>query len=145
MIWFKKYDMFHSSFDRKIFFFKNSAFGLVWDDACQLSSSYLVEQPFWKVESSAYVAWARELFCSRKGWAFLHEKGGNFQHKNGPVHNNPRACWNHFIRAHLWSKFIWLVGRSGSIFFRDIWDLWSVYNTNSCIEVPQNSKKMLVT
>ena len=61
------------------------------------------------------------------------------------IHHYPRACWNHYIRAHLWSKFNWLVGRSGSIFCRYIWDLWSVYNTNSCIEVPQDSKKMLVT
>ena len=28
----------------------------------------------------------------------------------------PRACWNHYIRTHLWSKFNWLVGRIGSIF-----------------------------
>ena len=55
------------------------------------------------------------------------------------------ACWNHYIRAHLWSKFNWPVGRSGSIFCRDIWDFWLVYNTNWCIEVPQDSKKMLVT
>ena len=61
------------------------------------------------------------------------------------IHHNPRACWNHYIRAHLWSKFNWLVGRSGSIFCRDISDLWSVYNTNSCVEVPQDSKKKLVT
>ena len=40
---------------------------------------------------------------------------------------------------------MWFVGRSESIFFRDIWDLWSVYNTNSSIEVPQDSKKMLAT
>ena len=54
-----------------------------------------------------------------------------------------RAYWNHYIRAHLLSKFNWLVGLSGSIFFRDIWDLWSVYNTNPCIEVLQESKKYL--
>ena len=40
------------------------------------------------------------------------------------IHYEPRACWNHYIRAHLWSKFNWLVVRSGSIFYWDIWELW---------------------
>ena len=61
------------------------------------------------------------------------------------IHQNPRACWNHYIRVHLWSKFIWLVGFGGSIFFKNIWDLWSVTNTDSCIKGPQDSEKMLVT
>ena len=53
--------------------------------------------------------------------------------------------WIYFINVLLCSDFSRLVGNGGSIYYRDIRDLWSVYYTNSCIEVPQDSKKMLVT
>ena len=61
------------------------------------------------------------------------------------IHYDPQASWIYFINVLLCSDFSRLVGCSGSIFFRDIWDLWSVYDTKSCIEVPQDYKKMLVT
>ena len=61
------------------------------------------------------------------------------------IHYDPQASWIYFINVLLCSDFSRLVGCGGSIFYWDIRDLWSVYNTNSCIEVPQDSKKMLVT
>ena len=61
------------------------------------------------------------------------------------IHYDPQASWIYFINVLLCSDFSRLVGCGGSIFYWDIRDLWSVYNTNSCIELPQDSKKMLVT
>ena len=57
------------------------------------------------------------------------------------IHYDPQASWIYFINVLLCSDFSRLVGNGGSIFYRDIRDLWSVYNTNLCTEVPQDSKK----
>ena len=61
------------------------------------------------------------------------------------IHYDPQASWIYFINVLLCSDFSRLVGNGGSIFYRDIRDLWSVCHTNSCTEVPQDSKKLLVT
>ena len=61
------------------------------------------------------------------------------------IHKNPQARWIYFLNVPLCSDFSELVGFGGSLFYRDIWDLWSVANTDSCIKGPQDSKKMLVT
>ena len=44
------------------------------------------------------------------------------------------------INVLLCSDSAGFVGNGRSIFYRDIWDLWSVHNTNACTEVPQDSK-----
>ena len=56
------------------------------------------------------------------------------------IHYDPQASWIYFINVLLCSDFSRLVGYGGSIFYRDIRDLWSIYNTKSCIEVPQDFK-----
>ena len=61
------------------------------------------------------------------------------------THQNPQARWIYFINVPLCSDFSKLVGFGGSLFYRDIWDLWSVANTDSSIKGPQDSEKMLVT